>query len=102
MLIKKYTKKVAFALLLAASATGGFYACKTAPALTTSQAVAITKVPRILVFSKTKGFYHQSIPSGIAAIQKLGQENNFEVDTTKNAAYFVEDSLRHYDAVVFL
>ena len=29
------------------------------------------ETPRILVFSKTSGFYHESIPDGIAAIQKL-------------------------------
>ena len=33
--------------------------------------------PRVLVFSKTAGFRHSSIPNGIAAIQKLGKENGF-------------------------
>ncbi len=58
--------------------------------------------PRILVFSKTSGFHHNSIEKGNAAIQKLGLENNFDVDTTSNAAFFVEDSLKNYSAVVFL
>ena len=58
--------------------------------------------PRVLVFSKTQGYYHESIPAGLAAIQQLGVENGFEVDTTKNAAYFTEDSLQNYQAVVFL
>jgi cytochrome c len=58
--------------------------------------------PRILVFSKTSGYHHESIPDGIAAIQKLGQENNFDVDTTTNPARFTEDSLKQYSAVVFL
>ncbi|GAB2672489.1 hypothetical protein GCM10027036_27360 [Flavihumibacter cheonanensis] len=58
--------------------------------------------PKILVFSKTAGFYHNSIPDGMAAIQKLGAENGFDVDTTRDAAYFNEDSLRNYSAVVFL
>lgn len=57
---------------------------------------------RVLVFSKTAGFVHRSIPHGIAAVQKLGQENGFDVDTTKNAAYFHEDSLKKYSAVIFL
>jgi len=38
--------------------------------------------PRILVFSKTAEFRHSSIPNGKAAIQKLGLENGFDVDTT--------------------
>lgn len=58
--------------------------------------------PRVLVFSKTAGFVHSSISEGVAAIQKLGQENGFEVDTTRNAGYFQEDSLKNYAAVIFL
>ena len=58
--------------------------------------------PRILVFSKTAGYEHASIPTGIAALQKLGQQNGFEVDTTTNPGYFQEDSLKKYAAVVFL
>lgn len=61
-----------------------------------------TGKPKVLVFSKTAGFKHASIPNGIAAIQKLGSKNGFEVDTTKNAAYFNEDSLKQYAAVIFL
>lgn len=67
-----------------------------------SSATFVKKAPRVLVFTKTKGWYHTSIPSGIAAIQKLGRENGFDVDTTKNANYFVEDSLKNYAAVIFL
>lgn len=58
--------------------------------------------PRILVFSKTKGYRHESIAAGKTALQKLGAENGFDVDTTENAAYFAEDSLKKYRAVVFL
>lgn len=58
--------------------------------------------PRILVFSKTSGFYHESIPAGIEAIQKLGTEHAFEVDTTKDANFFTERQLKKYKAVVFL
>lgn len=58
--------------------------------------------PRILVFSKTAGFRHSSIPDGKAAIMKLGAENGFLVDTTEDPSYFNEDSLKNYSAVVFL
>jgi hypothetical protein len=58
--------------------------------------------PRILVFSKTTGFRHSSIPVGKEAIIKLGAENGFRVDTTENSGYFNEDSLKNYSAVVFL
>ena len=31
----------------------------------------------VLVFSKTAGFRHDSIPAGIAAIQQLGEDHGF-------------------------
>lgn len=55
----------------------------------------------VLVFSKTLGWHHSCIPFGIAAIQKLGKENNFEVDTTTNANAFTDNNLEKYDAVIF-
>ena len=58
--------------------------------------------PKLLVFTKTAGFHHASIEDGVKAIFKLGQENNFDVDTTSNSAIFNEDSLKKYAAVVFL
>ncbi|PKQ44480.1 ThuA domain-containing protein [Confluentibacter flavum] len=58
--------------------------------------------PKVLVFSKTAGFVHASIPAGIASIQKLGSENGFVVDTTTNAELFNEDNLKQYSAVIFL
>ncbi|WP_205503954.1 ThuA domain-containing protein [Rufibacter psychrotolerans] len=58
--------------------------------------------PALLVFYKTAGYYHTSIPTGLAALQRLGKENNFTVDTTRNAAHFTPDSLAKYQAVVFL
>ncbi len=58
--------------------------------------------PRVLVFSKTVEHYHESIPDGIAAIQKLGSDHGFQVDTTTNAALFTEDNLMQYAAVIWL
>ncbi|SDS23229.1 Cytochrome c [Maribacter dokdonensis] len=58
--------------------------------------------PKVLVFSKTMAFKHASIPAGVAAIQKLGSENGFAVDTTKNAELFTDENLKQYSAVIFL
>src|SRR4030095_2475504 len=58
--------------------------------------------PRVLVFSLTKGFHHESIPDGIAAIQKLGQEYGFDVDTTTNSEMFKDSTLKKYSAIIFL
>jgi len=38
----------------------------------------------------------------VAAIQKLGQENNFDVDTTSDAGQFTDEILKQYSALVFL
>ncbi|MET1055367.1 MAG: ThuA domain-containing protein [Pedobacter sp.] len=57
---------------------------------------------RILVFSKTAGFHHASIAAGIPAIQKLGIENKFGVDTTTDSTQFTPLNLKKYAAVVFL
>ena len=57
---------------------------------------------KVLVFSKTAGFYHQSIQVGVPAIQKLGAQNKFIVDTTTNADRFTTANLVQYAAVIFL
>ena len=56
----------------------------------------------VLVFSKTAGFRHDSIPDGIAAIRALGTKHGFTVDDTEDAGRFTEASLARYKAVVFL
>jgi uncharacterized protein len=58
--------------------------------------------PKVLIFSKTAGFHHESIAVGIPAIIKLGNENNFDVDTTTNSAKFTTENLKQYAAVIFL
>ena len=57
---------------------------------------------RVLVFSKTTGFRHDSIPAGITAIRQLGQQNNFLVDATEDDAQFTDTNLARYAAVIFL
>ncbi|MER5769386.1 ThuA domain-containing protein [Streptomyces sp. NPDC001985] len=57
---------------------------------------------RILVFSKTAGYRHASIPAGITALKELGRTSNITVDSTETAAQFTTSNLARYDAVVFL
>ncbi|RMB84200.1 ThuA domain-containing protein [Streptomyces shenzhenensis] len=57
---------------------------------------------RVLVFSKTAGFRHDSIPEGITAVRELGTDGGFAVDATEDAGAFTAKNLRRYDAVVFL
>lgn len=58
--------------------------------------------PRILVFTKTKGWHHSSIRAGAAALSELGKANGFRVDTTDDASVFTDSKLKRYRAVVFL
>ncbi|XVQ87789.1 ThuA domain-containing protein [Microbispora siamensis] len=52
----------------------------------------------VLVFSRTAGFRHDSIPAGIQAIKDLG----FKVTATEDPAVFTAQNLAKYKAVVFL
>ena len=58
--------------------------------------------PRVLVFTKTAGFHHAAIPDGVAAVQRLGQQQHFLVDTTSDDTKFNEDTLKQYSAVIFM
>src|SRR3712207_1926216 len=55
-----------------------------------------------LVFSKTAAFRHESIPAGVAAIERLGARHGFRVDATEDAAAFTDRNLARYDVVVWL
>jgi type 1 glutamine amidotransferase len=57
---------------------------------------------RVLVFSRTTGFRHDSIPDGITAIRSLGAKHGFTVDATEDPSVFEDSRLSPYAAVVFL
>jgi uncharacterized protein len=57
---------------------------------------------KVLVFSKTSGFHHSSIPDGIKAVQKLGEENGFLVESTTDSLQFNDKNLAQYAAVIFM
>jgi cytochrome c len=58
--------------------------------------------PRVLVFTKTAGFRHPSIPVAAQAVRELGAQNGFAVDATEDGSAFSDANLARYDAVVFL
>ncbi|WP_433509296.1 ThuA domain-containing protein [Nonomuraea sp. CA-143628] len=57
---------------------------------------------KVLVFSKTAAFRHDSIPNGIQAIRDLGAANDFTVDATEDSNAFTTANLAQYKAVAFL
>ena len=58
--------------------------------------------PRLLVFSKTVGFRHSSIPAGIQMIREIGSLDGFDVEQSEDASIFTDENLATFDAVVFL
>lgn len=58
---------------------------------------------RLLVFSKTNGFRHASIPVGVLAIKLLGEQTGaFTTVHSEDEAVFEPQSLREFDAVLML
>ncbi len=76
-----------------------FTSFKAAP---TSEIPNLPKPKKVLIFSKTNGYRHESIEYGIKAIRKLGDENNFLVDATEDSLFFTKANLKKYNAVIFL
>lgn len=62
---------------------------------------AISQTPKVLIFSKTKGYRHGSIPFAKKAIEKMGSENGFETDYSEDSDIFTDDNLKKYKAVIF-
>lgn len=56
----------------------------------------------VLVFTKTEGFRHTSIPDGVAMVEDLGSTHGFAVAHTEEAESFTDAILAQYEAVVFL
>jgi len=71
---------------------------------TTEDATATTRArpDSVLVFHRTEGFRHESIPAGVAAVEELGDAAGYKVTATEDPSVFSPDGLRSFDVVVFL
>ena len=56
----------------------------------------------VLVFTKTAGFRHDSIETGVAALKELGTDVGIRIEHTEDASFFNDDELKPYSAIVFL
>jgi len=56
----------------------------------------------VLVFSRTQGFRHDSIPDGIAAFTKLATAQGWTLSASEDPGVFAEATLERADVVVFL
>lgn len=64
--------------------------------------ICLAPPARVLVFTRTEGFRHDSIPEAIEAIRKLAAERKFEADFTEDPAAFQGDLAKKYRAVAFV
>ncbi|KDQ57247.1 hypothetical protein JAAARDRAFT_35868 [Jaapia argillacea MUCL 33604] len=57
---------------------------------------------RVLIYSYTDGFRHDSIPTAIQALKKQGPSINVLFDATEEKSWFNDTGLAQYDAILFL
>lgn len=63
---------------------------------------ALAQSPRILIYSATAGFRHDSIPTAIEALQNASNAINVRFDSTEDQTLFNDQNLARYDAILFL
>lgn len=61
-----------------------------------------TTCPKVLVFSKTSGFRHDSIAAGIAMVQQIAQTNGYTVTASEDSNIFTTANLAQYSTIVFM
>ena len=58
---------------------------------------------KLLVYSKTNGYRHKSIPAAKEALTMLAKDNNWEITFTEDSLSFNDyKSLKRYNAIVFV
>lgn len=62
---------------------------------------ADTAPERVLIFSKTAGWRHESIPVAVAALQRLAAQEGMAADHSEDAGAFTAENLARYRVVVF-
>jgi type 1 glutamine amidotransferase len=57
---------------------------------------------RLLIFTKTTGYRHPSIPEGVAALRELAQRDGMQAEVDDTAECFTRTSLARFGAVIWL
>lgn len=71
-------------------------------AIVAAAAPASADPAHVLVFTRTEGFRHDSIPAGVAMLARLGGPMCFNITHTEDPAAFTASILSGFAAVVFL
>jgi type 1 glutamine amidotransferase len=56
----------------------------------------------VLLFTKTTGWHHKSIPAAVTNIRALAKEHHFNIVWHEEASYFNDEFLAKFDAVIFM
>lgn len=65
-----------------------------------SAAPDAARPPRILVYSRTTGFRHDSIAAAVDAVRALAQSEGLDADASESLSDITEDNLARYAAIV--
>lgn len=58
---------------------------------------------RVLLYSRTAGFRHASIPNAIEAFERLGKKNDVHMFNTEDESHFEDEEwVNNWDAIVFV
>src|SRR5690606_23008188 len=57
---------------------------------------------KVLIFTKTLDYRHESTEVSIVAISKLCEQNGILVDATEDSEWFRPEKLQEYAAIIFL
>ncbi len=86
---------------LGAALLTGLAACASTAPHTPRVAASDATPGRVLVFTHTAGFRHDSIPLTVETLEALGRGTGLAVDATEDPAMFDDATLSRYVAVVF-
>lgn len=70
--------------------------------LTWRQRAATSRSVSVLIFSKTEGYRHESIPAGVDAVSRLARARGLAVAATEDAGRFCSEVLDNVRLVVWL
>ncbi|KAI0329294.1 class I glutamine amidotransferase-like protein [Cubamyces sp. BRFM 1775] len=66
------------------------------------EAATLPNVARVLIYSATRDFRHDSIPTAVDALVSHGPAASISFDHTEDQTWFTDDRLQQYDALLFL
>lgn len=102
MIIRLFASLLPFLLFSLALADPDDELQKIETALSEFGIVNAPKVPKILVYSKSSGFAHKSIPTGVKALRAMAEKTKaFETEFSSSVEDFTSAKLRKFDGIIF-